>query len=166
MAGGMAGGSILNNTSGWMDGTEEEDSDNDSPYARTLDNTPLHNPSPTLPNVDDLQGRRFPPRQRALNEREITACAAAMSYLDHPTIQRLYGPAGIKAMHSVVDSDFYPLELVGYAMAKTKRRDEMYPEGLGNPTAYTLRLLNDWKAQGFKTPEDVQESKDDWMHFG
>ena len=150
-----------------MDGNEEEeDSDNNRPLTGAPGITPLHNPSPTLPNVDDLQGRGlFPPRTRNLAGPETWGYGAAIAFLQESDIQKMYG-SGLKIIESILDSDAFPLSLVGYAMDKTYQRNRMYPEPLGNPAAYTIRLLNDWKAQGFKTPEDVQESKDDWMHFG
>lgn len=166
---GYEGGRSLNNTYGGMEECEEEDSGNNNQDLTTGVQTPvdirLHNPSPTLPSVDVLQGRGFPPRNRTLAGAETWAYTAAMSFLDNPTIRRMYGD-GHRIVKSALESDVFPVSLVGYAMDKTYQRNRMYPEPLGNPAAYTIRLLNDWKEQGFNCPEDVQESKDDWMHFG
>ena len=167
MDGGYTGGRSINRSYGELEDCEEEDLGNDNPTTGTL--TPvtalLHNPPPSLPSVDVLQGNRYPPRNRPLAGAETRDYAGAMSFFQNPDIQRMYG-GGAGTIERILNSDAFPIKLVGYAMDKTYQRNRMYPEPLGNPAAYTLRLLNDWREQGFNCPEDVQESKDDWMHFG
>ena len=177
-AGGTGRGRSINNTpSSYTEDSEEDNATTIShgAYAPPEDhqdvNSSLRNPSPTQPNVDvlsgahakPLRGRAFPMRKNALSLDESYAFIAAKQALEMPMIQNLYGD-NIKLMHEIAESDYFPLELVVYAMQKTQDRNRLWH--LDNPAAYTVKLLDDWKEQGFKTREEVQEAKDDYYHYG
>jgi len=82
---------------------------------------------------------------------------------DFEGTKAMYGEDGGRIIHAVADSDVFPVDLVAYAVQKTYERNQKFP--LGNAAAYTLKLLYDWKDQGFESREDVQEARDDWSHY-
>lgn len=175
--GGIGGGRYINKGVGCRDGSEEEEDYDDDPHDYTAaevqhdDNSSLRHPSPTQPNVDipsgarakPLRDRAFPARKGVLSLDETYALIAAKQALEMPVIQKLYGD-NLRLMHEIAESDYFPLELVAYAIRKTQDRNRMWH--LDNPAAYTVKLLDDWKEQGFKTQEEVQEAKDDYYHYG
>lgn len=128
--------------------------------------TPLPFPSPIHPSVDVVSPARvFPPRSRRLDGEEWTDYKVAKAFLSQIPVAAMYGRE-YALIQQLAESDYYPIALVCYAMDKTVRRNGMYPTPLDNPAAYTIKLLDDWKRNGFRTREDVQEAKDDWMHYG
>lgn len=96
---------------------------------------------------------------------EAYAMIAVKTALDQPAVKAMYSD-GARLMHEISESDYYPLDLVAYAISKTFDRNRLYPNPLGNAAAYTVKLLDDWKKQGFQTRQDVQEAKDDYYHYG
>ena len=85
---------------------------------------------------------------------DIEALAEMMA---QPVVRRLYGRRAGALMGIFVSGD-YPADLAGYAVMLTELRNRRSP--LDKPYAYTLSLLDDWTAQGFKTREDVQEARE------
>lgn len=178
--GGTGRGRSINNTGFWdIPVLEDGDMDNDTPVDNTAaeiqhdDNAPLHHPSPTQPFVDIPSGARakaagsriFPVRRGTLTTEEAYAMIAVKTALDQPAVKAMYSD-GARLMHEISESDYYPLDLVAYAISKTFDRNRLYPNPLGNAAAYTVKLLDDWKKQGFQTRQDVQEAKDDYYHYG
>ena len=168
--GGTGRGRSINRQGNNTDGPEEEDRDDDDAYdpaeRKHWDNAPLDNPSPSLPCVDVQSGARartYPPRRGVLTLEDAYALIAVKQALQQPDVADLYGD-GLRMMQEISESDFYPLELVTYAIQKTIDRNARWP--LGNAAAYTVTLLDNWKRQGFATKADVQEAKDDYWHYG
>ena len=109
------------------------------------------------------RGRKLVYRPRSsqlgpVGEREVERIKG---HLALPDIRHLYGD-GIELLRQIADSDYYPLMLIDYAVEKTVERNGIYPDGLSCPIAYTIKLLDDWKRQGFHMPVDVRRSKDDY----
>lgn len=111
--------------------------------------------------------RLYPKRERALTRKEEITLASVFSWLDYAkNVRQMYGEYGMALVMAMLESDRFAIDLVIYAMEKTVERNEKYEFALDNPIAYTQKLLQDWESRGFKTREDIQESKDDWGHFG
>lgn len=107
----------------------------------------------------------YPPRDRRLSQEETQVYYWIKDTLsDVEAVCEMYGFAGRRIIRRIADSDVYPLDLVAYAIGKTHERNKNYK--LDNAAAYTVKLLNDWKDQGFTCREDVQETKGDVYHYG
>lgn len=107
----------------------------------------------------------YPPRNRRLTQDETQVYYWIMDTLsDVESVCEMYGFDGRKIIRRIADSDVYPLDLVAYAIGKTYERNKNYK--LDNAAAYTVKLLNDWREQGFTCREDVQEAKGDVYHYG
>lgn len=167
--GGISRGRYINNTYGETDHPMEEDSctgNDGTPAEDRMVHPSLPFPSPDYPSVGaQTRARIFPPRNRQLDGDEWADYKAIRAFLSQTQIAAMYGKE-YPLMQQLAESDYYPIALVCYAMDKTYRRNGLYPTPLDNPAAYTIKLLDDWKRNGYRTPEDVQEAKDDWMHFG
>ena len=114
--------------------------------------------------ADRLSGI-YPPRNRRLSQDETRVYFWIKDSLsDVESLCEMYGFDGRRIIRRIADSDAYPLDLVAYAIEKTHDRNRNYP--LDNAAAYTVKLLNDWREQGFTCREDVQEAKGDVYHYG
>lgn len=129
---------------------------------------PPEEDNPTTEEIARAQASElYPKRERALTRKEEIALASVLSWLDYAkNVRQMYGEYGMALIMAMLESDRFTIDLVIYAMEKTIERNERYEFALDNPIAYTQKLLQDWESRGFKTREDVQESKDDWGHFG
>ena len=107
----------------------------------------------------------YPKRQGPLSPRDESTLMRLRVWLDGSVnVRRMFGE-GMAIIEALLDSDRYPVELVGYAIEKTVERDAKYEIPLGNPIAYTQKLLEDWRSRGVTTIEEIQEAKDDWGHY-
>lgn len=135
--------------------------------------TPLHYPSSQQPMVGvhtrPRQGqsidKAFPPRKGTLSKDDAYAFLALKNCLEMPHMQQMYGD-NLELMQQITESDYYPLDLVFHAIEKTWERNRKYPNPLDNPAAYTIKLLDDWKQQGWTKHEQVEEAKDNWFLYG
>ena len=110
--------------------------------------------------------RLYPKRERVLTPKEMGYLDIVNVWLDgSPHVRQVLGKDGMAILGAMLQSDRFPIDLVGYAVEKTIERNAKYMYPLDNPIGYTQKLLQDWEKRGFKTREDVQEAKDDWGHF-
>ena len=109
------------------------------------------------------RARRYPKRERQLNVMEGALYNSLQVWIARTDkIKTMYGSAGMEIIYELLDSDRFPLELVGYAIEKTVARNAMYETPLGYAAAYTEKLLFDWDERGFRTMEVVKRAKDDY----
>ena len=166
--GGIAGGQDIDEEEDFRD---EEDIYNNIPIApegQAIGNPLLQYPIPTLPSVD-VDGRarasgrtpRYPPRTRRLTREEAGILAGIDTVLSHPVCQKLFGK-NVQIITEMLNSDRFPLELVGEAISRTLKRNSRYTEPLSNPVAYTQTLLEDWESEGFRTVRDIREARGDY----
>lgn len=105
----------------------------------------------------------FPPRAGFQSAREELEYNNVRVWMDMNRARELFG-GGMALVESIMQSDRFPMELVGHAMAKTMERSRRGP--LGNPAQYMLALLMDWERSGFTTIQQIQEAKGDYECYG
>lgn len=110
--------------------------------------------------------RLYTPRARRLTGAERSYRETLEQWMQgNLELKRTYGRS-LAVIEAMLESDRYPLDLVGRAMEMTLQRNRRYAAPLGSPIAYTQTLLEDWEAQGYRTIEDLQEGKEDWALYG
>ena len=103
----------------------------------------------------------YPPRTRRLNAKELRELAALRFVISQPPYQKLFGKS-VLIIEEMIQSDRFPLDLIGEALSRTRRRDSRYLEPLGSPIAYMQTLLEDWESEGFKSLEELKEARGDY----
>ena len=167
--GGIVGGQDIDEEEELRD---EEDIYNDNNTqaggGETIDNPLLQYPAPTQPLVGvNRRARtcertpRYPPRTRRLSRDEIFHLAGIDSMLEQPPYKKLFGK-NMQIITEMLNSDRFPIELVGEAITRTLKRNERYMEPLSSPVGYAQTLLENWESEGFKTVRDIKEARGDY----
>ena len=107
----------------------------------------------------------YPRRSRFLSAREELQYNSIRVWMDMNDARSLFG-AGMPVVEQILESDRFPMELVGHAMALTEKRNRMYERPLDNPAAYMQTLLLDWESRGYDTIQQIQEDKGDYESYG
>ena len=115
-----------------------------------------------ISTTDEHQdGRRYPERKKPLAGWELATWENLARYIDrNEEVQRVFGEAGMRVLKEILSSDRFSMELVGYALELTMKRNGKYSTPLGSPIGYMEALLIDWEGQGYKTIEDIREAKE------
>ena len=88
----------------------------------------------------------------------ICSIQAFLRHLKTTQYARLFENA--EAMRQMLETDRFPLGLVGEALEMALERHRRYP--LFDGANYALQLLTDWSSRGITTPQQLQESRDNY----
>lgn len=92
------------------------------------------------------------------DERMMCSIQAFLRHLKTTQYARLFENA--EAMRQMLETDRFPLGLVGEALEMALERHRRYP--LFDGANYALQLLTDWSSRGITTPQQLQESRDNY----